>query len=393
MSPPPLPYTLHPVPIEELPPTGNLLQSAYWGRLKAEFGQRPLGFVLKRGDAEYPLLVLIRPLFGGYSLAYIPHGPDVPELTAPAAETPGDPEALWASAALLLEALAAELKPCLPPRCVFLRFDPPGPGVPPSGAAGGGRGFEATGPRGPGLLRKAVEDIQPPSTVIVDLSPDPDTLLSRMKSKTRYNIRLAAKKGVTVETSPPDEEGVPEDFDGWYDLYLETAERDRIAVHSREYYRKQFRTAAEPHASSAPEKSPDLVLLLARHEGELLAGNIISAFGPRGTYLYGASSNRKRNLMPTYALQWAGMEWARERGCSEYDLFGIPPAEDPEHPMHGLYRFKTGFGGIIVHRPGCWDYPLKRGIYGLFRKAETARRYYFKRFKKRTASGPLRGRG
>ena len=357
------------MPIEELPGTSNLLQSAYWGRLKAQFGQRPLGFVLKRGYADYPLLVLIRPLFGGYSLAYVPHGPDVPELTAPAADPPGDPEALWSAAARLLEALAAKLAPYLPRRCVFLRFDPPGPDV-------GGPGVS-------GLLRKAVEDIQPPSTVLVDLTGDPDALLSRMKSKTRYNIRLASKKGVTVEMSPAGEGGVPADLDRWYDLYRETAERDKIAVHSREYYRKQFRTAAEPHASSAPEKSPDLVLLLARHEGELLAGNIISAFGPRGTYLYGASSNRKRNLMPTYALQWAGMEWARERGCSEYDLFGIPPAEDPKHPMHGLYRFKTGFGGNILHRPGCWDYPLKRGMYDLFRRAEATRRFYYKRLRKR----------
>jgi lipid II:glycine glycyltransferase (peptidoglycan interpeptide bridge formation enzyme) len=253
-----------------------------------------------------------------------------------------------------------------------------------------------------------VEDIQPPSTVIVDISADPDTLLSRMKSKTRYNVRLASKKGVTVEISPPGEDGVPADFDRWYDLYLETAERDRIAVHSRTYYRRQFRVAAElgeaggdglPDVRAPGELSgaarkdgahpaaqggaPRLALLLAYHGGELLAGNILAAFGKRGTYLYGASSNRKRNLMPTYALQWAGMEWARGRGCTEYDLFGIPPAEDPDHPMHGLYRFKTGFGGKIIHRPGCWDYPLRRGLYGVFRGAEAARKYYFKRLRKR----------
>lgn len=369
-----LSYTLKAVPIEELPPAGNLLQSAYWGRLKSEFGQNPLGFVLSGEDGDYPLLVLVRSLPGGYSLAYVPHGPDVPELSV--SSTGGGAGPGWSSAAPLLEALAAELTPYLPKRCGFLRFDPPGP-----------CGTPAQETRG--LLLKAVEDIQPPSTVIVDISADPDTLLARMKSKTRYNIRLASKKGVTVEISPPDSHGVPEDFSRWYELYRETAERDKIAVHSGEYYRLQFRIAAEL-GGAGTEKSaegegtaPRLALVLAYHEGELLAGNIVSAFGTRGTYLYGASSNRKRNLMPTYALQWAGMEWARERGCVDYDLFGIPPAENPDHPMHGLYRFKTGFGGSIIHRPGSWDYPLKRRIYSLFRRAEAARKYYYKRFRKR----------
>ncbi|MFW5747872.1 MAG: lipid II:glycine glycyltransferase FemX [bacterium] len=329
--------------------------------------------------ADYPLLVLLRSLPGGYSLAYVPHGPDVPEFAVSSTGGGTGPE--WGSAALLLETLAAELKPHLPRRCVFLRIDPPGP-------------FFSSPPvpgvrRDTGLLRKAVEDIQPRSTVIVDLRADPDTLLSRMKSKTRYNIRLASKKGVNVAESSPGGDGVPEDFDRWYDLYVETAERDRIAVHSGEYYRRQFLIAEELRGAGAEKSAelngtaPRLALVLAFHEKELLAGNIVSAFGARGTYLYGASSNRKRNLMPTYALQWAGMEWARERGCVEYDLFGIPPAEDPKHPMHGLYRFKTGFGGRIIHRPGCWDYPLKRGAYTLFRRAETMRKYYFKQFKKR----------
>jgi lipid II:glycine glycyltransferase (peptidoglycan interpeptide bridge formation enzyme) len=74
--------------------------------------------------------------------------------------------------------------------------------------------------------------------------------------------------------------------------------------------------------------------------------------GRQGWYLYGASSNVKRNLMPSYALQWAAMRDLRVEGCLSYDLFGIPPYAEAGHPMFGLYQFKTGFGGRIVHTPG-----------------------------------------
>ena len=92
--------------------------------------------------------------------------------------------------------------------------------------------------------------------------------------------------------------------------------------------------------------------------------------GNRGTYLYGASSSRKRNLMATYALQWKAITLAKERGCSEYDMFGIAPNPDPDHPMYGLYRFKTGFGGEIYRSMGCWDYPLDSEVYSYFAATE-----------------------
>jgi lipid II:glycine glycyltransferase (peptidoglycan interpeptide bridge formation enzyme) len=78
--------------------------------------------------------------------------------------------------------------------------------------------------------------------------------------------------------------------------------------------------------------------------------------------------------MAPYALQWRAMQDAKEAGCLLYDLFGIPPNEDPAHPMAGLYRFKTGFGGKIIHRPGSWDYPYKPALYGIFRTAELLRK-------------------
>ena len=96
--------------------------------------------------------------------------------------------------------------------------------------------------------------------------------------------------------------------------------------------------------------------------------------GREAVYLYGASSDKKRGLMAPYALQVKAMEEAKAAGCEEYDLFGIPPDEDPSHPMAGLYRFKTGFGGRIIHSPGSWDYPCRSVFYRLFRFAEALRR-------------------
>jgi lipid II:glycine glycyltransferase (peptidoglycan interpeptide bridge formation enzyme) len=96
-------------------------------------------------------------------------------------------------------------------------------------------------------------------------------------------------------------------------------------------------------------------LLLARAGSEVLAGNIVIFWKKSAVYLTGASSGGKRNLMPTYALQWAAMRMAKDAGCETYDLYGCPPAADESHPMFGLYQFKTGFSPAVTVRWGTWD--------------------------------------
>jgi lipid II:glycine glycyltransferase (peptidoglycan interpeptide bridge formation enzyme) len=197
----------------------------------------------------------------------------------------------------------------------------------------------------------------------MDLAKTGETLLAEMKPKWRYNLRLAERKGVEVRRE--DEEGLPV----FYALFRETGRRDGIAVHSFEYYRTLF-----SHCRAYPGGGQEVRLYVAGHEGEPLAAVITLFRGSDGVYLYGASSDRKRNLMAPYLLQWRAMEDARAAGCLRYDLFGIPPDGDPGHPMAGLYRFKTGFGGRIIHRPGSWDYPCRPLAAGLFRAAEGARK-------------------
>ncbi len=310
------------------------LQTGWWASFKGNHGWTSLAFLvtLQEESPALPLSVLLRQLPFGLTLAYIPH---------PAVPNSGLPE------------LARTLRPFLPSGTICIRFDlleelPAGGAAPPSVAS----------------LRKPPADVQPPDTVLLRLAED-EVLLGGMHKKTRYNIGLAEKKGVTVEKA-----GV-EALGDWYALYRQTAERDRIAIHSEKYYRDLF-----SHA-------PSVSLWLARFEGQLLAGNIVLQHATTATYLYGASSNEHRNLMAPYALQWAAMREARDQGASEYDLFGIPPTDDENHPMHGLYRFKTGFGGRVVHRLGAWDAVISPLFWALWTWADSARIWYYKVWKKR----------
>ncbi len=321
-----------------------LLQTPFWGEMKGSFGWKDRYFLINETG---PLLVLTRPLGGGFHLAYVPWGPGT-------AVEAGD----WAA----LEEMARALRPLIPEKLLFLRFDPPW-----------AVSREEQGSREPrNGFRRASLDIQPPSTVILDITPGEEEILEAMKKKTRYNIRLSEKKGVTVRR------GGGEDLSRWYEIYEETALRDRIALHGEAYYRTLFNLAGDGGTGR-----PDLRLYLAEIEGKVEAGIVVSHQGSRATYLYGASSNNHRNAMPAYALQWRAIREARQAGCTEYDLYGIPPEEDPDHPMAGLYRFKTGFGGSIVHRPGSWDLPFHPAVYRLFRLAEAGRGWYYRSFRKR----------
>jgi lipid II:glycine glycyltransferase (peptidoglycan interpeptide bridge formation enzyme) len=349
-----------------------LLQSGFWGAFRQQFGWRARAFRCGYRGGEFRVLVLIRRFGPGMELAYVPHGPELSEAVA-------EPEHF------LLD-LAEALRPQLG-HCLFLRYDLPwateGLGNLPEPL----KTMECS--RG---LHKAPMDIQPPSTVILDLTGSEEQLLAAMKSKTRYNVRLAEKKGVEISIAHS-QRGESDRFDvepkhpdsalaEWYRLYEETARRDRITLHGEDYYKTLF-SLAESYGKGAPQ----LFLLSARHDGQLLAGIVVAVKGEGAWYLYGASSNRKRNLMPSYGLQWRAIQLAREQGCLFYDLFGIPPSADPQHPMHGLFRFKTGFGGRVVNRPGCYDVARRPLLYRLYRGAEWLRSAYYRRWRKRLARG------
>jgi lipid II:glycine glycyltransferase (peptidoglycan interpeptide bridge formation enzyme) len=180
-----------------------------------------------------------------------------------------------------------------------------------------------------------------------------------MKPKTRYNIGLAHRKGVTVKSMGLDGIHI------WYELYKETAARNHILLNDLKYFQAVLSARADDTHSPA-----DVNLLVAEKDDKPLAAMFLVITQNRGSYLYGASSSTERNLMATYALQWEAICRSKEAGCTEYDMFGISPSPDPQHPLYGLYKFKSGFGGDIYHSLGCWDYPLDKDLYTLFRASE-----------------------
>jgi peptidoglycan pentaglycine glycine transferase (the first glycine) len=204
------------------------------------------------------------------------------------------------------------------------------------------------------------DTIQPPNTVLVDLRPSPDDILAQMKQKTRYNIRLAAKKGVTVR------QGGLEDIPTFNRLMRQTGERDQFGVHTPMYYHAAFEIF---------EPAGQVALFLAEYEERPLAGVMVFVLGKTAAYLYGASSNEERQRMPTYAVQWAAMAWAKAQGCHRYDLWGVPDAPEAEleanfaerhDGLWGVYRFKRGFGGSIQRTIGATDRVYNKLVYKLY---------------------------
>jgi lipid II:glycine glycyltransferase (peptidoglycan interpeptide bridge formation enzyme) len=368
---------------EALPTGADFLQSDFWADVKTGTEWKAHRFALhsasgEPGGSEVPLLVLERRLPLGFTCLYVPHGPYCDGRTRVASEkslflgqAEIDIEGLWnANPAQNLSdsitEIAKALKPFTRASTLFVRFDLP-------------QYLKDTDPFMLAKNLKPTLAVQPPDTVILDLQKGEEELQQAMKPKWRYNIRLAEKKGVVVERHRArdcDEESAKQRVAEFYELYKETAERDKIALHGARYYEKLFLTARK-HAESV-----DVSLFNAVHEGKLLASIITVFYGDKAVYLYGASSNEGRNLMPAYALQWAAIQAAKAEGCISYDFFGIPPDDDPNHPMHGLYRFKTGFGGEVIHRLGCYDLPRLRLPYLLFVGANTARVFWFKKVKK-----------
>jgi lipid II:glycine glycyltransferase (peptidoglycan interpeptide bridge formation enzyme) len=333
--------SLTPAPLSVCAGAASFLQSDFWGEFKAHFAWTPLPFRAEWGGhgQQTPLLALYRTLAAGIGFAYIPWGPELP------AGFPAD----GAARTLALRETAAALRPFLPHGAAFVRFDP--------------AWHSAENEARPPILRpltRAAADIQAPDTVLLDLTPPPDAILAQMKPKWRYNIRLGCKK---TRVFRADKDGL----DTFYTLFTETAHRDGIAIHDAGYYRRLFDTAAS-------NTGVDTRLYLAEADGRPLAGIITLFRGKTATYLYGASSGANRNLMAPYALQWQAIRDAKEAACEEYDLFGIPPDASPGHPMAGLYLFKTGFGGRIIRRPGCWDYAYHPLRAALFRSAERLRK-------------------
>lgn len=296
-------------------PKGHYLQSTLWPAAKPDWGWR--GVLSRREDGTVcgTLSILIRKLPAGYTMLYAPRGPvcDVND------------------ASVLKELFdgAAEVgRQC---RACLLRVDPDvtvqnetfKKHMDDMGFAceGGNLSFAAIQPR-----------------FVFRLNVDGKTeeeVLAGFEQKTRYNVRLAIKKGVTTRAWSGDGEIPDEALTAFTALMEITGKRDKFLTRSKAYFANILRILG-PHAR----------LFLAYHpDGTPISGSLSVRYGNKAWYVYGASSNEHRNLMPNYLLQFEMMRWALEGGCSIYDLHGVSGYVSPDHPMYGVYRFKKGFNG------------------------------------------------
>lgn len=312
-------------------PTGDVLQSAAWARLKAGSGWTPHFFAGKNGtEISACCLALERRLprlpFG---ILYCPRGPVLD----------------WQDAEGVRQMTDALYGLAKRRRCILVKVDPAITGDEARHALLQA-GFRPGGSGGFG-------GVQPRCVMKLDLSEGLDAAFNGFKPKWRYNIRLAERKGVTVR------EGGREDLDAFYEVLLETARRDRFLVRGRQYFVQMW-----------DELSKDgyIRLFLTYHENRLIAGAILFILGRQAWYVYGASSNESRNVMPNHLMQWRMMEAAAEAGCTVYDFRGVSCREDGGEDDHlqGLNRFKAGFNADFVEYVGEYDLPVNSLMYSLW---------------------------
>ena len=315
-------------------PHGNVLQCWEWGKLKARTGWEPLPIAVTESDRIVGACLVLKrtaPLVGG-CLFYAPRGPIVDFAD----------ESIWAR---LLEELreAAETH-----KAMALKIDPAIRADRADVVAALKRaGFRPTGPHGD------LGGVQPRYVMKVDISGDIDSLLTQFKSKTRYNIRLAERRGVEVRS-----ECRREDVAAFYEILRLTAQRDGFVVREMSYFYDLWDMIIAPGLGQ---------MFLAYVGDELVAGTLGFTLGEQAWYVYGASSDRHRNLMPNYLLQWRMIQWAKERGCTVFDMRGVARETDakPQGNLAGLNRFKQGFAARYVEYIGEWDLVFRPAAYHL----------------------------
>lgn len=327
-------------------PHGHILQTHAWGKLKTAHGWRAAraSVFAPQNKPVGVALTLVRSLpYALGRIAYVPRGPvvnwDDEDFAVAAVRTASRLARNSGAFALLIE---PDLLDTPSDRQLLERLS----------------------------LQPVDFDAQPRRTIWVNLDVDEDVdILAAMKQKTRYNIGLSKRKGVTVR------QGHVKDAELFHSMMQTTAERDTFAIHPLAYYRDflQFFTQGE----HAPAR-----LLIAEYERKPLAALIVTALGERALYLYGASTNEHRELMPTYLLQWEAMLWARGRGCKTYDMWGVPDEDEAvleanfetrSDGLWGVYRFKRGFGGQVVRHVGAWVSVFSPLRWWLFNQARKVR--------------------
>jgi lipid II:glycine glycyltransferase (peptidoglycan interpeptide bridge formation enzyme) len=348
-------------------PNPHFLQSYEWGQVKAKYGWQPT-YLVWDGEGKmkeertnlssfvFPVqaacmvlkrTVLNRGFAARLCILYSPKGPLMD----------------WTNESLRMRVLNDLQSFAKQQGAIFLKLDPDvelGRGVPDSE----GDVRDSTGQAVMAELRRrgwgySAEQIQFQNTVLVDLSATEEEILARMKQKTRYNVRLAEKKGVTVRA------GTVDDLQLLYKMYAETSVRDGFVIRDENYYMTVWKSFMS-QVSSSMSHAPSCVPLIAEVDGEPVAAIFLFMFAGRAYYVYGMSRVAYREKMPTYLLQWEAMKRAKAMGCAVYDLWGAPEVFDESDSMWGVYRFKEGMGGEVVRTLGAFDFAPNKLWYKLY---------------------------
>lgn len=302
-------------------PKGHVLQTWEWGEIKSRTGWYPWHLVIEENEK----------IVAGISILER----KVPVIGAPIFYASRGPVLDWHNRELFDALLKAVRELAKKRKAIFLKLDPD---IPATDQALReyllSRGFRSA------ETGKGFEGIQPKYVFRLDIHPDEDTLMTQMHQKTRYNIRLAQKKGVSIRT------GTREDLPEFYRVLKETTERDKFLVRAYSYFEDMYDTLVPAGFAK---------LFIGEYEGRVIAGTLAFVIGDKAWYIYGASSNTYRNVMPNYLIQWEMIRWAKSLNCTLYDFRGVPGEITEENPLYGLYRFKKGFNGEFTEFIGEWD--------------------------------------
>lgn len=319
----------------------HVLQGWMWGAFKSRWGWSASRYLLVGAQSEAEPIAAAAVLKRRiprtpYAILYVPRGPIFDH------HNPVHRKAIFSQ----LVALARR------ERALFLKVDPEvilarnlTPATPEPDGEALAHELEEQG------WRYSQDQIQFRNTVLLDLSQSEEALLSAMKQKTRYNIRLAGRKGIAIR------QGDASDLELIADMYRETAGRDGFAIRPVDYYLDAWQTLYDSVAAFP---------FIAEYQGQPLAAVIIVRSGNRAIYMYGASRELERQRMPNHLLQWEAIRWAKAEGCSCYDFWGAPDEFLETDRMWGVWRFKEGFSGQVVKYIGAWDYPVRPLLYWLY---------------------------
>ena len=324
-------------------PYAHILQSWEWGAFKhATTGWQPHRWAFERDGDIVAMCSMGERKLGPLSVMYAPKGPAMD----------------YSDTHLVDSVVDALQEKARQHRAIWLKLDPDvayATGVP-------DEDDDTDCPTGQALRASlqqrgwcfSDDQVQFRNTITIDLTQPEDDILMAMSGNTRRKVRTADKKDVTVRAASLD------DLELLYDLYSRTEDRNEFLVRPRDYYLDLWREFMQNDLAHA---------LIAEYEGEALAHVVLFHFGTTCWYFYGASIDKERNRMPTYALQWEALRWAKQQGYATYDMWGAPNEFNEDDPMWGVYRFKRGFRGTVERRLGAWDYAPFPPLYTLYTEA------------------------